>query len=206
MKEGGFTRFADWRFIHRARLNYVPLNGNRDQRCRRCGHAKETLPHVLCHCPPHFQTITRRHNAILDRVVKAFNAPANTRVRINQTVPGCSEDLRPDFVALDDITKTAHIINVTTPFENKYEAFQAARREKIEKYGPITEQLRQQGYTVTTDAFIVDALGGWEPANDMVLRTLNIVWRYARLMKKLMCSDAIKWSRDIYRRLRKLYR
>ncbi|EMP24737.1 Teneurin-2 [Chelonia mydas] len=24
---GGFTRFADWRFIHRARLNCVPLNG-----------------------------------------------------------------------------------------------------------------------------------------------------------------------------------
>ena len=55
MRPGDFTRFADWRFVHRARLDCVLLNGtkrfgNGDKRGRRCGHANETLPHVLNHC------------------------------------------------------------------------------------------------------------------------------------------------------------
>jgi hypothetical protein len=41
MANGDFTRFAEWRFIHRARLDSVPLNATRrfrngDRRCRRC--------------------------------------------------------------------------------------------------------------------------------------------------------------------------
>ncbi|XP_037508774.1 uncharacterized protein LOC119385401 [Rhipicephalus sanguineus] len=56
MRSGRYTRFKEWRFIHRARLNLLPLNGTRtwvpaaDKRCRRCGYGEETLPHVLCHC------------------------------------------------------------------------------------------------------------------------------------------------------------
>ena len=72
-----YTRFCDWRFIHRARLDYVPLNakirfGAGDQLCRRCGHEKETLPHVINHCLPQMTTITRRHNAIMDRLAAAI--------------------------------------------------------------------------------------------------------------------------------------
>ncbi|XP_011298269.1 uncharacterized protein [Fopius arisanus] len=52
VRDGKFTRFADWRFIHRARLGVLPLNGtmrwrNGDKRCRRCGYSSETIPHVL---------------------------------------------------------------------------------------------------------------------------------------------------------------
>lgn len=76
LRKGKFTRFADWRFIHRARLDCVPLNATRrfgdgDERCRRCGYAKETLPHVLNHCHPHMVAVTRRHDAILHRLVRA---------------------------------------------------------------------------------------------------------------------------------------
>ncbi|KAG8239751.1 hypothetical protein J437_LFUL019240, partial [Ladona fulva] len=51
LRDGRHTRFCDWRFIHRARLNLLPLNAARrgisrgDTRCRRCGMAAETLPH-----------------------------------------------------------------------------------------------------------------------------------------------------------------
>ncbi|KAH1166505.1 hypothetical protein KIL84_015677 [Mauremys mutica] len=66
---GSFTRFADWRFIHRARLNCVPLNGairhgNRDKHCRKCGYVNETLPHILCGCKQHSGAWRHRHNAI----------------------------------------------------------------------------------------------------------------------------------------------
>ena len=52
-------------------------------KCRRCGYANETLSHVLCHCKPNFVAITKRHNAIQDRLMRAFNASASTTVRIN---------------------------------------------------------------------------------------------------------------------------
>ncbi|XP_064462363.1 uncharacterized protein LOC135372835 [Ornithodoros turicata] len=49
IRTGMFTRFADWRFIHRARLNLLPLNGarpwdNGDKRCRRRGQAPTAPP------------------------------------------------------------------------------------------------------------------------------------------------------------------
>ena len=148
------TRFADWRFIHRARLDCVSLNGSRryggrNKKCRRCGYVNETLPHVtlpheLCHCKPNFMSITKRHNAIQDRLVKAFNAPASTEVRVNQGIPGMDGALRPDLVAVDEVSKTVTIIDATMPFENRYTAFQAARQEKKKKYAPMVEHYNQQ--------------------------------------------------------------
>ena len=50
-------RFRDWRFIHRARLNCLPVNNvkcrwsNSCSKCRPCS-SVESLPHVLCHCRP----------------------------------------------------------------------------------------------------------------------------------------------------------
>ena len=53
MRSGKYIRFADWRFVHRARLDVLPLNGARRwgsgaRRCRRCEYASETLPHLVC--------------------------------------------------------------------------------------------------------------------------------------------------------------
>jgi len=144
LRSGDFTRFADWRFIHRARIDCAPLNGsrrfgNRNRKCRRCGYATVTLPHVLCHCKLNFVSITKRHNVIQDRLVRAFNVSASTTVRINQAVPGLDGSLRPDFVASNETCKTVAIIDVTMPFENRYAAFQAAREEKQKEYVPLAE-------------------------------------------------------------------
>ncbi|GBO35647.1 Retrovirus-related Pol polyprotein from type-1 retrotransposable element R2 [Araneus ventricosus] len=56
---GMFTRFSEYRFIHRAKLNLLPLNGlpwkdGPNKRCRSCTKANlETLPHVINHCEVH---------------------------------------------------------------------------------------------------------------------------------------------------------
>ncbi|XP_065265992.1 uncharacterized protein T26G10.4-like [Emys orbicularis] len=95
---GGFTRFADWQFIHRARLNCVPLNGavhhgNRDKRCRKCGYSNESsLPHVLCSCKPHSRAWQLRHNAIQNRLVTAI-APRLGDISVNCTIPGTDSQL-----------------------------------------------------------------------------------------------------------------
>ena len=69
---------------------------------------------------------------------------------------------------------------------------------KIDKYRSLVDELKEKGYTVDLDAIVVGSLGSWDPANERVLRTFKIDRRYAKLMRKLIVSDTIRWSRDIY--------
>ena len=199
---GRYCRFADWRFIHRARLGVVELNGTRrfnagDRRCRRCGHNLETLPHVLNHCRMHSTAWKRRHNNIVDRLLRASRVTGTT-IYQDQRVPLASSSLRPDITIIDEVSKTVVIVDVTIPFENRPRAFELAREEKLTKYGPLAAELEDQGFNVYLNALIVGSLGGWDPANEGVLRRLNISRQYARTMRQLMCSETIGWSRDIY--------
>ncbi|KYQ47779.1 hypothetical protein ALC60_13188 [Trachymyrmex zeteki] len=144
IRGGSFTRFADWRFIHKARLDVLPLNGARrwgtnDKRCRRCG---EALPHVLCHCGIHSAAIQLRH-AILHRLWKATRLLGV--VRANQRVEGVSGDLaalRPDLVVRHEPSKSVVICDVTVPFENRWISFEMVRERKLEKYSTLAEELQ----------------------------------------------------------------
>ena len=197
LSSGYLTRFADWRFIHRARLNILPLNACRpwavaDKRCRRCGNRDETLPHVINHCMRYSTAMKNRHNLIVDQIKKAA-IPRFTVVAENQEcgVPG----LRPDLV----ISKgdSAFIVDVTMPFENRPEALEAARNLKLEKYVPVRNHLRMRYKNVSIEPIIVGPLGTWDPANDPFLRKV-CSRRYASLLRKIAVSNAIRISRDIY--------
>ncbi|XP_037067956.1 uncharacterized protein LOC119089394 [Pollicipes pollicipes] len=200
MYNGSFTRFAEWRFVHRARLGLVPLNGYRrgagDRRCRRCGYAKETLPHVLNHCRPHSAALQRRHNAILARLERAVPRFAGTDVRVNRRVPGTESALRPDLV----VTRGAHVslVDVTVSFENRLAALRAAGDEKVAKYAGLVAELRRQGKHASVHALVIGSLGTWYRGNEETLRHLRVSRVYARLMRKLMVSDTLRWSRDVY--------
>lgn len=201
LSKGDFTRFADWRFIHRARLNAVPLNGavkygTRDKRCRRCGHPNETLPHVICACQTHSTAWKHRHDAVVQRLANAI-PPSLGTVCLNRAVADTGSQLRPDIVVRDDAKKII-MVDVTIPFENRREAMTVARERKHQKYTPLAESLRAQGYEVAIHALLVGALGAWDPQNEAVLRACRVGRNYAKLMRKLMVSDTIRWSRDIY--------
>lgn len=203
MRCGNFTRFDEWRCIFRARLGCVPLNdarrfGNGDKWCRRCRFGNETLPHVLNHCVPHFVTMTRRHDAVLDQIVNALRPSESTEVRVKQTIPGFQGNLQPDLVILNPTAKRVSIIDVTIAFENRYAAFEAARRDKLQNYQQIVEYFQQQGFDTSFEPFVVGSLGGWDPANEITLQRIGIGQNYSKLMKRLMCTDVIRWSRDIY--------
>ncbi|CAM2120230.1 unnamed protein product [Caretta caretta] len=147
---GSFTRFANWWFIHRARLNCVPLNGairhgNRDKRCRKCGYSNETLPHVLCSCKPRSRAWQLRHNAIQNRLVKAI-APRLGEVTVNCAIPGTDSQLCPDVVVTDDAQKKIILVDVTVSFGNRTLAFREARAHKLEKYATMADTLRAKGY------------------------------------------------------------
>ena len=125
MATGSFTRFCDWRFVHRARLNLLPVNSvsarskpahqrEAASRCRRCGQQAETLPHVLNHCMRHSRAYTARHNSVVDAVVRAVPQQLG-EVALNHALPEYGPDLRPDIVIRDNNSRTAHIIDVTIP-------------------------------------------------------------------------------------------
>ena len=106
MRTGAYTRFADWRFLHRARLDCVPLNATRrfgdgDKRCRRCTHHLETLPHVLSSCKKHTVARQQRHHNIVHRLARAIPSTSGV-VREDRRVPYSDSPLRPDVVVINE--------------------------------------------------------------------------------------------------------
>ncbi|XP_075723841.1 uncharacterized protein LOC142765922 [Rhipicephalus microplus] len=199
MRSGAFTHFADRRFMHRARLNLLPLNGsvmwgpaNRDQRCRVCGYQRETLAHVLRHCITHSAMYQARHNAVVKRLRTA--ATRQFTVAYENRFVG-DTGLRPDLVVVRG--EEALVIDVACPFENTPEAFSNARNDKLAKYEPVAAYLRRRYQRVTVAAVIVGTLGARDAANDQVLRRLCSK-SYLRLMKKLCVSEVVTASRSVY--------
>lgn len=90
------------------------------------------------------------------------------------------------------------IVDVTVPFENQHSAFAVTRKEKINKYAVVAEALRAKGYRVSIKAVITGSLGAWNLANEAILCDLRIVRWYVEVMRQVMCSDTIRWSKNIY--------
>ncbi|GIY48214.1 retrovirus-related Pol polyprotein from type-1 retrotransposable element R2 [Caerostris darwini] len=103
ISNGAYTRFADWRFVHRARLNLVPLNGAK----------------------PWLKDVNKRHNAIVDRLHKAQTTKGEV-LSANQAVLGIT--IRPDLVFKKG--REIFLIDVTCPFENRKTTFDSARTRK----------------------------------------------------------------------------
>ncbi|GIY87961.1 retrovirus-related Pol polyprotein from type-2 retrotransposable element R2DM, partial [Caerostris darwini] len=198
ISNGAYTRFADWRFIHRARLNLVPLNGAKpwlqdvDKRCRRCGFQQESLAHVINHCPSFSHAWQLRHNAIVDRLHKALLNRGEV-LSANTAVLGTS--IRPDLVFKKG--REIFLIDVTCPFENRTRVFDSARARKLAHYEPLLPLYHAQGLTPHVVPILVGALGSWDPQNDSFLRRF-MSRSYLNTFRRLCVSDTIKWSRDIY--------
>lgn len=198
LKNGDFTRFADWRFLHRARLNLVPLNGSSswragDRRCRRCGYITESLAHVVDHCMRYTALYMARHNNIVERVKKAT---LNKFEKIAENQVEGSERLRPDLIIRK--SNKILIIDVTIPFDNRMKSLENAAKEELDKYEILRREIASQ-YNCETEtvAFVVGALGSWYPPNGHLMKKICSP-RYAELMRKLCVSDTIGFSRDIY--------
>ncbi|GFQ99363.1 uncharacterized protein TNCT_733761 [Trichonephila clavata] len=198
LSEGRYTRFADWRFIHKARLNLVPLNANKvwndsqAKLCHRCGRWDETLPHVINHCRMHSAAWQKPHNAIVNRIKAAVVFKG--KVLSENTV--VDQGLRPDLVV--ELGDELFIVDITVSFENRRPAFSQARLRKMEKYKPLLDYFHQLGRNkVSIVPIVVGLLGAWDPENDSFLRKFATK-SYLNVLRKLCVSDNIRWSRDIY--------
>ena len=141
--------------------------------------------------------MTGRHDAILDRIVKAVPASIGA-ISVNRKVADSSLAIRPDLVVTDVTNRKVVIMDVTVPFENRYEALVLARQAKTDKYEPLVNELKEKSFSVEMDALVVGSLGTWDRAYERTSKIFKIGRRYSRLMRKLIVSEAIQWSRDIY--------
>ncbi|GBN09065.1 Retrovirus-related Pol polyprotein from type-1 retrotransposable element R2 [Araneus ventricosus] len=200
MANGDYTRFSEWRFVHKARTNTLPLNGNKpwdktsNTACRGCDECDlETLAHVLNHCKGRSRGWQLRHNSISDRVKNALLFDGCTLISENQPIG--PDGQRPDLVFRK--RNEVYIIDITCPFENRLEAFTAARNHKIEKYASLVPFFESMGLKATIIPILVGALGSWDPKNDSFLRK-HMAKSFLHKLQRLCVSETIRWSRDIY--------
>ncbi|XP_034245774.1 uncharacterized protein T26G10.4-like [Thrips palmi] len=205
LASGHLTRFCDWRFIHRARLGVLPLNGalripGRSRACRRCQYADETTAHVLDHClgQGKSRAWNNRHRSVIGHLLEAMPDHVREHLRVERAVPGTDSALKPDLVLLNAGTKSAAIIDVTCPFENRRQALAVASEAKMTKYAGLQDALRQQGFTCSMGVVAVGALGTWDANNEYALSLLGIPARERRQLRPRIVSDVIRWSRNIY--------
>nr|XP_045619587.1 uncharacterized protein LOC123771180 [Procambarus clarkii] len=200
MRDGEYTTFADWCFIHRARLNLLPLNGanprpNANKPCLRCAWQNETLPHIMCHCITYSDAYRRRHNALVDSQDNCLRTPLESNIR--KSVCPKSSVLKPDLVI--EKNNKLLIIDVTCSFESMGDAFADARTEKETKYADLAVEMRAlpRYNRVTVHAFIVGLLGSYDPLNEQLMK--SGVEEVLRNLQKAVCvSDVIRWSRMRY--------
>ena len=191
--------FASWR------LNQLPvrtvLKRTRQLRgsiyCRRCHAQPETLAHALNHCRGYMGLIRSRHGEILKRIRKAIPEHLG-EVFLEQEIPGDPEKNRPDLVVINRTTDKVIVVDVTIPFEGEEESLHKARATKETKYSRLKTWLQGRYKEVEMAAFVVGALGSWDPGNEPVLRMLRIGRNYSRLFRRLCCISAIEGSRKTW--------
>ena len=133
---------------------------------------------------------------LLERLKQATPLSPGDEVRVNQQVPGHDSRDRPDLVVTRGNVVT--IVDVTVAFENRPEALRAAAAHKVTKYAGLVDFYRSKGKTASVHALVLGSLGTWVRSNEATLRQLRVRRAYARLMRRLMVSDTLKWSRDVY--------
>lgn len=77
------------------------------------------------------------------------------------------------------------------------DAFDDARKVKEEKYMDIARHFSTNGGKVRVETIVVGSLGFWDPKNDRVVKRLCFE-KYAKLMRKIIVSEVISYSQDIY--------
>ena len=119
-------------------------------------------------------------------------------VRVNRQVPGSASTPRPDLVVTRDGGNTVVLADVSVAFENGPEALQAASAAKERKYAPLVAELRATGKEASVAALVLGPLGTWWRGNEATLRKLRVSRNYAKLTRRLMVSDTLRWSQDVY--------
>ncbi|KAL1485933.1 hypothetical protein MTO96_031654 [Rhipicephalus appendiculatus] len=188
---------SEWRFIHRARLNLLPLYGTRtwvpaaDKRSARGGDtAARPLP--LHAAEPGHDGAPQRH-----RRAPQEGGPGAVRCHWREPAGRRALACGPDLVLARG--EEALVLDICCPFRQQDAG--VSRRpggSKRRSMPPLQLHLLQRFQRVSVDAIAVGCLSTWDPGNNHVCRRLCSK-HYLRTMKKLGISDTIAASTTIYR-------
>ena len=152
------TKLCDWRYIHKARLNLIPLkaamfwNPNVPKTCRRCQAAPETLNHVINGCTTHRKSVIQRHNDIRDQIEKSL--PKRVTVLKEQRFG----NTQPDLIVQCPEKQKTFILDVKVSAENP-EIFKHNTDEILSKYDALKRAFAIQGTEASIHVIQVGSLG-----------------------------------------------
>ncbi|GFU35011.1 hypothetical protein NPIL_633881 [Nephila pilipes] len=109
----------------------------------------------------------------------------------------CVKKNNGSCVILKNLVRRETVADFSVPFEDHLQALVDIRNNKIVECFPIIEELRKNGKPASGNTIVGGSLGTLDPANSTVLLKFGISRRFTLLMRILMCSDTICWSRDI---------
>ena len=98
---------------------------------------------------------------------------------MEQEIPGDPERNRPDLVVINSSQEKAVIVDMTIPFKGEEHSLRESRATKETKYSALKTWLQTKYKEVEVVAFVVGALGFWDPDNEGVLRMLRIGRNYS---------------------------
>ena len=121
---GAFLSFYQYRFIHKARLNLLPVCTMQARchkqvpstLCRHCGREQETLAHILNHCTYNLGMVRDRHNSALERIIQAVPEHLGTKQK-EQAILETSGANRPDLTIISPNESYIILVEVCRPFE-----------------------------------------------------------------------------------------
>lgn len=157
---------------------------------------------MLCHCGRWSALWQKRHDAVLGRLGQAAVKTGKwLDVKQNNTCSLASSDatrnLRPDLQLFHE-DGSVTLVDIKTTFETRT-SFQDRRVENERHYSALAREIQTAtNRTCRIHTFVVGVLGGYDRKNDGVLAALRIPPHFGRLMRKLMVSEVIHWSRNIW--------
>ena len=190
------TKLCDFRFIHRARLNLVPVRANNvwnppeNQNCRRCQADRETLNHTLSNCSVMRKKIIQRHNDVRDLLATSFHQ----RLRILKEQR--FGNMQPDLIVQDDHAKQAAIIDIKVSAESS-EAFQWNLEQMTRKYDNLRRAYEVSGFSTSINTIQFGTLGSFSRSSFPVLKKFIIGKRDISIFVRKASSLVIHHSRNI---------
>ena len=176
-------RIGDWKYLHCARLDLLPLRGYSwsqydDKSCRRCGQDVENTFHVTNHCQNGLPLATKRHDSVLALLENLLIRKGFSTI-VNRAPPG--QRLRPDLETT--LSGSRVMVDVAVSFDTP-DCLLSAHTRKVEKYMTLGNIL----------PLVVGSLGSWYPRNEEIRSFLGIDSRSWSIFKRKARLAAVAGS------------
>lgn len=191
----------DWKFIHSARTNSLPVNdrlskSEAERKCRLCKLTTETQMHIFLWCDFHRNFLINRHNSALDLIFSAiiFEKPFYDVLK-DSSCNLSSTNLRVDLQIKNPYKKIIWLVDIKIPYDviNRMDGI---REENEVYYNNLKDEIQANlpNFKVHLKTIVIGCLGSWSPENDQVLREIGLSKNAIKTLTVDCIKSSIKWS------------